>query len=405
MTGKIAREGRFGSDGFVRLMRALSAFALLLALGGGLMLTLHHHDKPTPETGPISRYPAGVVLLERFDEIGPDPFAPPAAVDLGIDVVLLPYPPASAEGFATPHRSGSAADRLLAGDLGRALVEERDARNGRLPTGAIRSVTSRVAGSSVVLSDLEDLDSDGFDDDGWFTVQAGDGSAVCVNPGWSRILPRLQGRPIDEEDGVSVAGLIWTSHGPCGSEEPFPTGQQARTGATPGTFGTSRRGEVCDVPLLLESLLAGTRPAEAWAAAQGTTVEGLAEFVDGLTPVVLLRDTLVTAVGWRDGRPATRQSVLQRGTAVLVDRHGLPVVRCLSGSPLRRPQPLPAAPFIEGRAWPGLDLEFVEVVMGGDRPVSEFVLVGVEAGEPIRRIPGAPGAAATLAGPLRSARG
>ena len=60
-------------------------------------------------------------------------------------------------------------------------------------------------------------------------------------------------------------------------------------------------------------------------------------FLRGLTPVVLRADTRVTNHGFRDGSATSFQSVLQAGTAVLVDDHGAPRVRCACGNPLKAP--------------------------------------------------------------------
>ena len=56
-------------------------------------------------------------------------------------------------------------------------------------------------------------------------------------------------------------------------------------------------------------------------------------YLRGLTSVVLRADTQVTNHGFRDARVTGFQSVLQAGTAVLVDNRGVPRVRCACGSP------------------------------------------------------------------------
>ena len=60
-------------------------------------------------------------------------------------------------------------------------------------------------------------------------------------------------------------------------------------------------------------------------------------YVRNLTPTVLLYDTRVTNHGFANGRATAFQSVLQAGTAVLVDGRGNPVVRCRCGNPLTEP--------------------------------------------------------------------
>ena len=399
-------EQGFGSAGFVRFMRTLSALALLVAIGGAVVLTLQ--ATADPESAGLefaAGYGPGVLLLEPAGEAGPDPFTAPVAVDLGIDQAVLAYPPLDPDRFADPHRRGSEADLLVAGGFGRALVERRDEAGGRLTIDGIRALAAEVLGLSGTLSDLDDVNRDGFDDDGSFTLRASDGSAACVTPGSRRTLAIAQGHQIDAEDRAAVHGLTWSPDGPCGTRSAPSASTSRRTGGTPGTFGGTRSGEVCDVGLLVSSLQANPHVAAGWATVHGIPAERIPEFVAGLTPVVLLRDTGVTNYGWHNGRIVPRQSVLQRGTTVLVDRRGSPAVRCLSGGPLRPPQPLPATPSLQGEAWAGFGLEYVEEVVPADGDVSEFVLVDLGTGAPLRRAPGSPGSLASLAGPIHAVGG
>lgn len=392
-------QQRFGSDAFVRFMRMLSALALLGAIGGAVILTLRANEEPQPLTIEFtSGYGPGLLLLEPANSIGPDPFTSPTAVDLGIDQALMAYPPPSADTFAEPHRRGSDADLLAAGAFAWALVDRRDTGGGVLPIADIRALASEVLGLDATLSDLDDLNGDGLDDDGSFSLRATDGSAVCVTPGSRRTLSLAQGHQIDSEDGAAAHGLTWTSDGPCGTRPAPRELNRVKTGATPGVFGASLAGEVCDVGLLVASLQSNPRAAEGWATVQGIPTESLSDFVAGLTPVVLLNDTVVTNFGWRNGEIIPRQSVLQRGTSVLVDRRGLPVSRCLAGSPLRPPQPIPATASFQGEPWAGFGRATIDEIAAPDRDVSEFVLVDIGTGEPILRKPGTLGALTSLAG-------
>lgn len=393
------RERRFGSDGFVRFLRVLAALALLLALGGAMLLTLRAgRGVPAPAIEFGSAYAPGVLVLEPADEVGPDPFTDPVAAQLDLDPALIALPPAGRDSLDSPHRRGSAADLIAAGEFGWALVDRRD-RNGRLQISSIRSVAADVLGPDGLVTGLEDIDGDGLDDDGSFTLEASDGSAVCVTPGSPRTLAIAQGSQIDVEDGAAANGLSWNPGGPCGSST---TGSPAvaETGATPGVYGATGEGEVCDPGLLASLLQANPRVAEGWATVVGVPVEDVPEFVSDLTPVVLLEDTLVTNAGWHNGKIVPRQSVLQRGTTVMVDRHGSPTVRCLSGSPLRPPQPVPAAPTFEGEAWAGFGRGHLEEIAPSAVEVPEFLLIDVQTGEPIRRTPGLSGALTAIAGPI-----
>jgi hypothetical protein len=399
--GEMYERQRIGSDAFVGFMRTLSALALLVAIGGAVFLTLQAGDaEDRPAVDFVSGYGPGLLLLEPADEVGPDPFTAPVAVDLDIDQALLAFPPLSPDTFDEPHRRGSAADLMAAGEFGWALVEARDLAGGRIPVSGIRALVGEVLGLDATVADLDDFDGDSYDDDGFFTLRAADESAVCITPGQRRTLTEAQGAHLDAEDGAPANGLSWTSYGPCGSDPPQPRLSPARTSATSGVFGAVGNGEVCDLGLLVSSLQSNARAADGWATVQGIAAEEIPGFVSTLTPVVLLEDTVVTNFGWRDGQVAPRQSVLQRGTSVLVDRRGSPVARCLSGSPLRPPQPLPAAPSFQGEEWPGFGRAFLDEILAADREVLQFVLVDIATGQPIRRAPGLPGALSSLAGPV-----
>jgi hypothetical protein len=394
-------QQRFGSDAFVRFMRMLSALTLLIAIGGAVILTLRANEESEPVSVEFaSGYGPGVVLLESATAIGPDPFTSPVAVDLGIDQALMAYPPLSAEAFAQPHHRGSQADLLVAGEFGWALVERRDEKGGQLPIDDIRRLVAELLGFDATVSDLDDLNGDGIDDDGSFTLRASDGSSVCITPGAKRTLTLAQGSHIDIEDDAAANGLTWTWDGPCGTRSAPRELNRVKTGATAGVYGSTDTGEVCDAGLLVTSLQSNPRVSEAWATVHGIPAEKISEFVGGLTPVVLLRDTMVTNFGWRNGDIVPRQSVLQRGTSILIDRRGTPATRCLSGSPLRPPQPLPATPSFQGDPWPGFGRAFIDEISSSDRDILEFVLVDIATGGAIRRTPGAPGALASLAGPI-----
>ena len=71
-----------------------------------------------------------------------------------------------------------------------------------------------------------------------------------------------------------------------------------------------------------------------------------------LTPLVLRTDTVVTNHGYIDGAGDAFTSVLQAGTAVLVDDYGVPAVRCYCGNPLAAAPdlgPAPPSPARTGR--------------------------------------------------------
>lgn len=167
------------------------------------------------------------------------------------------------------------------------------------------------------------------------------------------------------------------------SPQPSPTGsatpQGTRTvsGETPGLYGGTHAAGSCDVDRQVRFLDADRAKARAFAEASGIERADVPEYLRGLTPVVLRADTRVTNHGYRDGSATSFQSVLQSGTAVLVDDRGLPRVRCACGNPLKPPAALPHTPRPNGRAWNGYEASRVVVVTPAPRPVTHIVIVDI----------------------------
>ncbi|MBW8818694.1 MAG: hypothetical protein JF598_10785, partial [Streptomyces sp.] len=137
------------------------------------------------------------------------------------------------------------------------------------------------------------------------------------------------------------------------------TSQQASTtprtvsGGTPGLYGGVERVAGCDVARQIDDLTADRSRESAFARVEGVSPAAVPDFLRGLAPVVLRADTLVTNHGYRAGRAGGFQSVLQAGTAVLVDARGVPRVRCACGNPLTPPLAMRGRAVVGGRPWPG----------------------------------------------------
>jgi len=171
-------------------------------------------------------------------------------------------------------------------------------------------------------------------------------------------------------------------------------GVTLRVGIEPGLYGGSGSDGLCDPQLIADFLAGDQAKATAWAGAAGIDVDHLESYLETLTPVRLLADTWVTNHGFRDGRATPRQSVLQAGTMVLVDRLGVPRVRCKCGNPLLEPEvpgDLDDVRFV-GDPWDGFDPERLLVIQAGLRVVEGFVLVRLEDGRLIARPFGTTGA-------------
>ncbi|MGQ0618008.1 MAG: DUF6777 domain-containing protein [Acidimicrobiia bacterium] len=162
----------------------------------------------------------------------------------------------------------------------------------------------------------------------------------------------------------------------------------ARSGATPGLYGGTQDQSSCDVQAMIDFLVDNAAKARAWAEAQDLDVDDLARYLGALTPVLLRSDTRVTNHGFVDGRPNPLQSILQAGTAVLVDEFGLPRARCACGNPLLPPRAVPSTPSYQGQPWPGFNPGNVTVIDASTTVINVITIIEVGTGQPLGRSPG-----------------
>ncbi|MFB7025641.1 MULTISPECIES: DUF6777 domain-containing protein [unclassified Streptomyces] len=161
------------------------------------------------------------------------------------------------------------------------------------------------------------------------------------------------------------------------SAPPPAAGQrQARevTGSTPGLYGGTRAVGSCDVERQASLLTGDAKKARAFADAAGVPEAGVTDWLRGLTPVALRVDARVTGHGYRGGRAAAHQAVLETGTAVLVDQYGAPRVRCAGGNPLRAPASDRGGVYA-GVPWDAFDPDHVVVVRPTGAVVTGLVIV------------------------------
>jgi hypothetical protein len=211
---------------------------------------------------------------------------------------------------------------------------------------------------------------------------------------------------VGEAAGAVFADLQPDEGVPDARVEQVDTGLAGRVvdGAEPAVYGGSRDTRVCDVAALTAFLTdpANAHKAEAWAEVQGIDVDEIESYVGGLTAVRLRWDTRVTNHGFRDGEANGFQSLLQAGTAVLVDDTGVPRVKCNCGNPLAEPAELggtsaSAALAVDGMAqnpddaWEGLDAAQAVKVLPGTT-LTAVTLVDVDTGGLIERPVGSDGA-------------
>ena len=151
-------------------------------------------------------------------------------------------------------------------------------------------------------------------------------------------------------------------------------------GTEPGLYGGTGDASRCDPAALVTFFGDNPDKAQAWAGAIGIETDEIAEYVDALEPAVLLHDTRVTNNGFSNGRATPRQSVLQAGTAVLVDVTGVPRTRCACGNPLAPPE-IEQGETMTGASWPDAETPHI-VVPGPVQPIPEISLDTSDPSEP-----------------------
>ena len=211
---------------------------------------------------------------------------------------------------------------------------------------------------------------------------------------------------VGESAGAAFTDLSVDESVPDARVEEVSTGLAGHVveGAEPAVYGGSRDTQVCDVATLVSFLTdpANEAKAQAWADTLGIEVSEIETYIGGLTAVRLRWDTRVTNHGFRDGEATPFQSLLQAGTAVMVDDTGVPRVKCNCGNPLGEPAALGDASETSALdvddvaenpddAWEGLDpAQAVAVTPGAT--VTAVTLVDVDEGGLLERPVGSDGA-------------
>ena len=145
-------------------------------------------------------------------------------------------------------------------------------------------------------------------------------------------------------------------------------------GGTSGLYGGTLNNASCDPARMVAFLQQNPDKARAWADVEGIAAADIPSYVTGLTPVVLRADTAVTNHGFVGGAATTLRSVLQAGTAVLVDRFGVPRARCYCGNPLTAP-PAAAPAGYTGERWSGFSPSTIVTVAAAATPLTQLTLI------------------------------
>ncbi|MEN8651814.1 DUF6777 domain-containing protein [Streptomyces sp. 21So2-11] len=186
--------------------------------------------------------------------------------------------------------------------------------------------------------------------------------------------------PFTKSTAKSAAALPSdATRSPSVTGSPSATTQAMRSvsGAEPGLYGGTHSVASCDVDQQVRFLTADRAKGRAFARVSGIDQGAVAGYLRGLTPVLLRADSRVTNHGYRDGSATSFQSVLQAGTAVLVDSHGAPRVRCACGNPLLPPKVAGGTVAHRGQPWSGYRPGQVVVIRPVTQVITNLVIVNI----------------------------
>ena len=154
-----------------------------------------------------------------------------------------------------------------------------------------------------------------------------------------------------------------------------------KDGSDPNLYGGSGELSVCDAVTLVKNLNQDLTLKAAFASGVGVRAEDVATYVESLKSVILMQDTWVTNHGYEGGKATPYQSVLQKGTAVLVDAKGVPRVRCACGNPLAEAWDGYTAPTESTAFWDGYDSKKVVAVVESEKSAAELSVTDVHTGQ------------------------
>ncbi|RAG81196.1 hypothetical protein DN069_34145 [Streptacidiphilus pinicola] len=184
---------------------------------------------------------------------------------------------------------------------------------------------------------------------------------------------------------------------PSHSAAPVPAGATSGaggvhtvSGTSVGLYGGTERISTCDVPQMSAFLRANRDKGAAWAGVEGIREDQIDAFLHSLTPVLLRTDTRVTNHGFANGAATSFQSVLEAGTAVLVDANGAPRARCACGNPLLVPVVTTRSSYT-GTTWATFNTQNVVVILPAVTSVNVIVIYNETTGTWFERPTGSTG--------------
>ncbi|MDY0813689.1 DUF6777 domain-containing protein [Kitasatospora purpeofusca] len=203
------------------------------------------------------------------------------------------------------------------------------------------------------------------------------------DPGPAPFTPSVQTEAVQ---APAPAPSTATATRTAGATATASTGLHNVEGTSAGVYGGTMNKPSCDVERLVSITSTGDT-GRAWASAQGIEQSAVPGYLRSLTSAYLRVDTRVTNHSYQGGAAVAYQSVLQAGTAVLVDAQGVPRVRCGCGNPLKAPTLVADAKYV-GKPWAGFQPSALVIVVAAPRPVTEIVLVDIVTGGWFARVTG-----------------
>jgi hypothetical protein len=167
-------------------------------------------------------------------------------------------------------------------------------------------------------------------------------------------------------------------------------GPSSYGGELPGLYGGTRNYATCNARKLVVYLEDNPSKARAWAETLHIQTSEIRSYVDDLTPVTLRTDTRVTNHGFVGGRANPIQSILQAGTAVFVDKYGVPVVKCYCGNPLTPPIRYTEPTYI-GPRWTDFAPSHITIINQSTTIIDEFTIYDLRTGKIFMRTAGTSG--------------
>jgi hypothetical protein len=179
------------------------------------------------------------------------------------------------------------------------------------------------------------------------------------------------------QQGDQANGQVYLEAGGSVGANPFvpPVVPLKTANGVPGSGGDD--GKTGDPEMLISYLVAHPQAATAWVKALNSDpslswsggnrveVQQIPAYLHELTPRSIDSDLRVTDYQFANGAALAVQSILERGTIVLVDAKGVSRVRCASGNPLAPMIPLRVRPHYRGTPWSGFQPQRVIVTQRG----------------------------------------